>query len=306
MSGRFRRVAALGAAVLGFGALLTGTAAASGVVDHQVASTGCGRDASGAGKTTVAHLSSGGVDREYRIYLPARYNPHRKYPLVVSYHGHQRTAQYQEELSGFSGSDLIAVYPQGLVGTDGETAWTGAPYSASADDVQFTSDLLGSLQQQLCVDPSRIYATGKSNGGGFVGVLACRMASRFAAFAPVSGAFYPEGGACHPSRKVALLDFHGQADETIPYDGNPDKGLPPLQDWLADWAERDGCAPKPHSSSPVRGVVKQRWPGCSLVHYRIKDAGHVWPSTQPNLDSDTPTVINATPLIRGFFHAHRL
>ncbi|MBB4688427.1 alpha/beta hydrolase family esterase [Amycolatopsis jiangsuensis] len=306
MSGRFRRCAALGAAVLGFGTLLSGTAAASGVVDHAVATTGCGQAVAGAGTSTTAHLKSGGIDREYRIYVPARYNPHRRYPLVLSFHGHKRTSQYQEELSGFSGSDQIAVYPQGLVGTDGETAWTGAPYSASADDVQFTSDLLTSLQGQLCVDPSRIYATGKSNGGGFVGVLACRMAGRFAAFAPVSGAFYPQGGACHPSRKVALLDFHGTADTTIPYTGNPAKGLPSIPDWLAGWTSRDHCFPRPLSYSPVHDVVVQRWLGCSLVHYRVEGAGHVWPSTEPNLDSETPTVIDATPVIRHFFRAHRL
>ncbi|WP_246271258.1 alpha/beta hydrolase family esterase [Amycolatopsis acididurans] len=225
---------------------------------------------------------------------------------MLSFHGHGRTAEYQEQLSEFSGSDVIAVYPQGLTGTDGKSAWTGAPYSAPADDVLFTSDLLTSLQSRLCVDPARIYAAGKSNGGGFVGVLACRMAGRIAAFAPVSGAFYPQAGACHPAGTVALLDFHGTADTTIPYDGNPAKGLPSIPDWLAAWAERDHCAGRPVSYSPVRGVVVQRWPGCALVHYRVEGAGHVWPSTRPNNDSATPTVIDATPVILQFFRAHRL
>ncbi|RJQ85095.1 alpha/beta hydrolase family esterase [Amycolatopsis panacis] len=309
MSGRFHRLAALCAAVLGFGAVLTSTASASpsGVVDHPIPTTGCGRFTPGAaGTTTVGHLTSGGVQREYRIYVPARYNPHRSYPLVLSFHGHKRTAEWQEKLSGFSGGDMIAVYPQGLTGTDGEAAWTGAPYSATVDDVQFTSDLLTSLQQTLCVDPSRIYATGKSNGGGFTGVLACRMASRIAAFAPVSGAFYPQGGPCNPSRRVAMVDFHGTADPTIPYNGNPEKGLPSIPDWMTGWVDRDQCRFGPISISPIRGVVKQWWPGCSLARYRIEGAGHVWPSTQPNLDSQTPTLINATPIIRNFLLSHRL
>jgi polyhydroxybutyrate depolymerase len=301
------RLLACVAAALGIATLTVAPAAAAqSTVDAPQPTTGCGKAVSEAGTTTVEHLRSGGVDREYRIHLPARYQPNRPYPLVLSYHGHGRTAEYQEELSEFSAADVIAVYPQGVTGTDGKSAWTGAPYSAPVDDVRFTADLISAVQHQTCVDPARIYAAGKSNGGGFVGVLACRMAGRIAAFAPVSGAFYPQGGACHPSRPVALLDFHGTADTTIPYQGNPAKGLPTIPDWLAGWAQRDRCFPYPITTSPVRDVAKQQWLGCSLTHYRVAGAGHVWPSTHPNPDSDTPTAIDATPVILKFFRAHRL
>lgn len=280
-------------------------------IDRPQPTTGCGRPSPvEPGVTTTLHLTSGGIDREYAVHLPPRYNSHRRYPVVLSFHGHKRTSQYQEQLSGFSAFDTIAVYPQGLIGTDGESAWTGAPYSAAADDVLFTSDLLNSLQRRLCVDPARIFAAGKSNGGGFVGVLACRLAGRIAAFAPVSGAFYPEGGACHPSRAVPILDFHGTADTTIPYTGNPAKGLPPIPEWLAAWSGRDGCRSRPVSWSPMDKVTVQLWIGCDrrgvVEHYRIEGAGHVWPSTSPNPDSATPTIIDATPVIWRFFRAHPL
>ncbi|MEC3982309.1 ferulic acid esterase [Amycolatopsis sp. H20-H5] len=287
------------------------TAEPAKAVDHPVRTTGCHRSPPVTpGETTGASVVSGGLTREYTVHLPARYDPDRPYPLVLSFHGHKRTSAYQEKLSGFSALDTIAVYPQGLVGTDGETAWTGAPYSAAADDVLFTSDLLNSLQRTLCVDPARIFATGKSNGGGFTGLLACRLASRIAAFAPVSGAFYPQGGECDPSRPAPILDFHGTADTTIPYAGNPAKGLPSIPDWLAGWSSRDGCFTRPLTYSPIKGVDVQRWFGCdrrsTVEHYRVEGAGHVWPSTQPNDDSATPTVLDATPVIWRFFRSHRL
>jgi polyhydroxybutyrate depolymerase len=309
--GPLPRWAAAFAAACALTTAFAAPAAASGVVDHPVRTTGCGRAAPvPSGVTTTRHVVSGGLDREYTVHLPARYDPRRAYPLVLSFHGHKRTSQYQEELSGFSALDAISVYPQGLIGTDGESAWTGAPYSAAADDVLFTSDLLNSLQRELCVDDDRIFAAGKSNGGGFVGVLACRLPGRIAAFAPVSGAFYPQGGDCRPSRPAPILDFHGTADTTIPYTGNPAKGLPSIPDWLAGWSTRDGCFPKPVSWQPVKGVVAQKWLGCdrwsTLEHYRVEGAGHVWPSTEPNNDSATPTVIDATPVIWRFFRTHPL
>jgi polyhydroxybutyrate depolymerase len=202
------------------------------------------------------------------------------------------------------------VYPLGLIGTDGESAWQGAPYSADADDVLFTSDLLNRLQRDLCVDPWRIYAAGKSNGAGFVGVLACQLSGRIAAFAPVSGAFYPQGGACHPDRPAPILNVHGTADTTIPYDGEAERGLPSIPDWLAAWADRNDCSSRPTVRDEGDGVWVSNWRGCDrrgdLVHYRIEGLGHDWPSTHPNPDSDVPAVLDATPIIMRFFAQHPL
>ncbi len=279
--------------------------------NEPVRTTGC-RTAPAVtpGVTTVQEIRSGDLTRTYTVHLPESYNPRRAYPVVLSFHGHKRTSQWQEELSGFSALDTIAVYPQGLIGTDGESAWQGAPYSADADDVRFTGDVLDRLQREFCVDNRRIYAAGKSNGGGFVGVLACRLPGRIAAFAPVAGAYYPQSGPCEPSRPASTLAFHGTADPTIPYEGNAAKGLPSLPRWLADWAERDGCRPQARTSRPQPQVEVQRWTGCDkgsrLVHYRVDGAQHVWPSTTPNNDSATPTVIDATPVIWKFFRGSTL
>ena len=146
------------------------------------------------------------------------------------------------------------------------------------------------------------------NGGGFAGLLSCRLAGRIAASAQVSGAFYPQGGACDPSRPTPVIEFHGSADATIPYDGNPAKGLPPIQSWLADWARRDRCAAGPVTSTPVPGVTRFVWRVCAagVEHYKIDGLGHTWPSTTPNPDSATPSVVDATPIIWRFFRDHPL
>lgn len=98
------------------------------------------------------------------------------------------------------------------------------------------------LQQNLCIDGNRMYASGKSNvsdfdlfhqkfplkcsscqGGGFTNLLACTpaTANMFAAFAPVSAALYSGANPqnCTPGRAVPIINFHGLADKIIPFDG---------------------------------------------------------------------------------------
>lgn len=43
----------------------------------------------------------------------------------------------------------------------------------TTDDTGFTTKILNDLEAQYCIDTDRIFATGKSDGAGFVGVLAC-------------------------------------------------------------------------------------------------------------------------------------
>lgn len=282
------------------------------VVDHPVPSVGCWLPTPvRPGATIRGTVSSGGTQRSYLAELPPDYRPWRAQSLVLSFHGQSRTSEYQRELTGFAAPGTVAVYPQGVPGTeDGKTAWQGAPYSAAVDDVRFTSDLLNHLQRRLCVDPARIFATGKSNGGGFTGMLACRLGGRIAAFAPVAGAFYPQAGDCDPRRPVPVLEIHGGADDTIPYDGDPQKGLPALPDWLAGWADRNGCALDPSTRDLGNGVQRSVWRGCdgrgALRHYRVDGLAHDWPSTSPNPDSDTPSVLDATPLVAKFFRNNPL
>ncbi|GAA2716327.1 alpha/beta hydrolase family esterase [Actinoplanes palleronii] len=279
------------------------------VIDRPVPTTGCGkRPPVPAGVATTRTVVSGGISRTYLLHLPAGYRPGRATPVVLSFHGRTRTSEYQRELTGMDGLNAIVAYPQGTIGTDGAPSFQGAPYSSGVDDVLFTSDLLTQLQRGLCVDPARIYVSGKSNGGGFAGLLSCRLAGRIAASAQVSGAFYPQGGVCEPSRPTPIIEFHGAADTTIPYGGNATKGLPPIADWLAGWAARNRCLAGPVTSTPVAGVTRSVWLRCAAAveHYRIGDLGHTWPSTTPNPDSATPTVIDATPLIWKFFRDHRL
>lgn len=177
-------------------------------------------------------------------------------------------------------------------------------YNPRANDVLFVSDLLNALQASLCVDPHRIYATGFSSGAAMSDLLACKLAGRIAAFAPVEGAYFPVAG-CRPSRPAAILSFQGTGDPKVPYDTGDRSGLEAIPRWLHDWATRDGCTQGPSVFFRRADVTGERWTGCHagavLMHYRINGGSHAWPGAPQGTQT-----IRATPLIWQFFAGQRL
>ncbi len=273
-------------------------------------STECADSASlKLGSSFTQAVLSGGLQRTYRVHLPAGYQAGREYPLVMSFHGHGSNAAEQERRTGFSQladqQGFIAVYPQGLVGSDHLTGWaTGPKQDPQVDDVRFVSDLLGALETSFCVDPQRLYASGFSNGGAMTNLLACDLTNRFAAFAPVSGSYTPVKGGCHPQRPVPILAIHGTGDTVVPYTGNVAKAYPPITMWLDNWAKLDDCQHGPQVFYTRKNVLGEQWTGCqgagALLHYRIAQGTHEWPS------ETSQGGLRATQVVWAFFQMHSL
>lgn len=163
--------------------------------------------------------------------------------------------------------------------------------------MQFAKDIVTDIQNAYCIDRTRIYATGKSNGGGFTAYLACRQdtSTLFAAFAPVSAALYPESlafGGCNPARSVPIITSHGVLDTTIPYIGRNDSNGTygvgtatinvPL--WRRQWALRNGCKSDIPTTTtyPYPNTTELVWRcnGSTIQAYTISNLGHTWPTTQ--------------------------
>jgi polyhydroxybutyrate depolymerase len=287
------------------------------IVANPISSAGCGKPASAlTGKSVSETIFSGGLTRTYLLHVPTGYQVDTSTAVVLDFHGHGSNARQQEHRSGLSlladQQGFIAVYPQGVVGPDGQTGWaTGLRNRPRVNDVLFVSDLLNHLQAILCIDPHRIYATGFSNGGGMTNVLACTMAGRLAAFAPVSGSYPPYPGGCHPVRPVPLLEFHGTADPTVPYNGSARERYPAILTWLQGWATRDGCTRGPTVFYKQANVTGLEWTNCQgnaiVIQYRISGAGHVWPHVRFNKPGGpAASSLSAAALIWSFFQQHPL
>lgn len=186
--------------------------------------------------------------------------------------------------------------------------------------------MISQISDNYCIAPKKIYASGKSGGGGLTALLACdpKASALIAAFAPVSAANYllsnGKEPACNPSRTpIPLLEFHGWKDATILYSGGDntrkDGVTPPLPEWIDDWATRDGCTvSKNHTTtlcSPERPVVTHYSWDCKGIegvvqHYNISNLKHDWPSIDGNSETNRRTCFNATTLIMDFFGKHEL
>lgn len=269
--------------------------------------------------------SSGLSPRGYRLHLPKSYDTNTKVPLILSFHGRGKDAKYQEELSQFSnatyGFEGISVYPEGAALNNSKRTqqWQGDPdFPSEVNDVTFTLEILDEIQRKYCIDTTRIYAAGKSNGAGFTGALACdaKATKRIAAFAPVSGAFYLDADqklpACNPSRRpIPIMEFHGFKDTTIPYAGGTNTrgnaNSTNVVTWVDDWAERNGFEVAANTTSYLcdgsKKVTKYSWDG-TVVHYNYTNLYHDWPSSFPNGDTEkalTCKEAEATSIILDWF-----
>ncbi len=254
-----------------------------------------------------AQISSGGVNRHYLLHVPTGYAAGTPTALVFNFHGYDSNSQQQEALSGMSAKadqeGFIVVYPDGL-----NKGWSDGPGVDGLHDLEFVRDLIGTLESKYSIDPKRIYATGMSNGGGMTNRVGCSMADLFAAIAPDAGA-YNFWQDCNPTRPLPVMAFHGLQDQLAPYEGGGfDVMMPPVEDWAAAWAMRDGCARAPGITSPTGGVTVRTWSDCKgnaeVILYSIADEGHSWPGSPTLPAAITSQAVNATDLMWDFFQSH--
>jgi polyhydroxybutyrate depolymerase len=248
-------------------------------------------------------------------------------PLVLGYHGYGGSPlELAVRLEDRALDDgFVAVFPHGSDLGGSTPAYFNletVEEPVLADDVGFTGALLDRVEADLCIDRTRIYAMGFSNGGMFVSTLACRLNDRIAAVAPVGGVHLLPDCAGRP---VPIIVTHGTSDPVVPFD-ETDVGVPldatglfeetaggsaqlrmlerarerPVTSWVESWAQHNGCsleAPEVTTIGDQRTEYTECDSGGDVVLQAIQGGGHEWP-TSPTLD--------ATSRALAFFQDHPL
>lgn len=251
--------------------------------------------------TTTKHtVKVGSRERVYYVHTPANYDASIRYPTIVSFDGIGGHATNIESYSGINTLPVVAVYPEALPSKKGFSAWQGAPYSHEGDyDIQFMRQLLNDVPSNYCVDDTRIFAVGMSNGGGFAEIAGCRMSDRFRAVAGISGAYYTP---CKSSKRTAsLLVVHSTSDKQVPFEGSRKRHLPELSSWVQNESKERKC--RAGGDGIERGgTVSFNWRACDnnsiLRLLVIKNQEHGWLTVPQGIEEDA---VNTTEYIWRFF-----
>ncbi len=258
------------------------------------------------GESEITVLSDG-VERTAILNVPPAAAGQRL-PLLVGLHS--AGGNFFQSYSGFSvlgdAEGFIAVYPSSPQEADGNTFWNIDEAPAGPDDVQFISDLLDSVESQLCVNTSRVYAAGVSNGGGMAALLACQLSARFAAVASIAGG-YSSLPPCQPANPVSVIEVHGTADGVVPYDGSPPARAGAVLPWLTAWRGRDGCHGRASVSRIAPRAERYDWGHCAqgtaVEHIEIFGGGHQLPGGLPP-DAGQTSTVSAPWLVWSFLRQH--
>ncbi len=179
----------------------------------------------------------------YRIMMPdgAKGRP----GAIVFFHGWQGSAE--ETISDLRLLAAARELGVALVAPDGEGRTWSYPNAPGRhrDEFAFTEAVVADAVARFGLDPSRLMASGFSQGGSMVWYLACTMPGRFAAFAPLSGAFWVPLPETCASPRPPLVHVHGLADRTVPMEGR---------------ALRSG-----HRQGDVRQSLARLAPGCTAA-----------------------------------------
>lgn len=226
-------------------------------------------------------LEHGGRTRSYDLYVPETVDVTQPSPLVINFHGLLGNPAQQAMFSQYDAAaveaGVIVAYPAGVSNSWNTGLCCGGAQSEGVDDVGFARTLVQHIGLGSCVDPSKVFAIGMSNGGHMAHRLACEAADVFAGVASVTGVLTMLD--CNPSRPISVLQFHGTADAIVRYDG-AGPGYPPVEDMMDDWAARNGCAPVPNVSHQQGDALCETFPGCDgdveVTLCTVDGGGHCW------------------------------
>jgi len=260
---------------------------------------------------TDVDLDYDGRTRTYHVHVPTGYDASEPLPVVLNFHGFSSDALQQMVLTRMNdkadAEGFLAVHPEGF---GLARSWNGGACCGEAadmgfDDVGLVRAIVADLATRVCLDRSRVYATGMSNGGFLSHRLACEAADLVAAIAPVAGVLGIPPEDCAPSRPIPVMHFHGTADPLVPWAGSSLSGFPSVPDTIAGWVARDGCTGSSETTFSMGDSTCETWSTCDagteVTLCTVTGGGHWWPGGVAS-----GAAIVATDHMWEFFTRYRL
>ena len=249
-----------------------GAAGGSGAVQ----SAGCGKTRTLQNGTL--NITYSGASRKYILLVPSSYDNSYAYRLVFAFAESGSSAQSVATrnyftMATYDTKNTIFVAPDA---SDGAGTWSNT-------DVGFTDAILAQLEGDLCIDKTRVFATGFSFGAGMAMALACTRADVFRAVAFFSGADLTNSCPTTLTKPIAYYASQASQDANGMSPTNPMTG----EMKQAQFAAVNGCTAEPASTTfPAAGQPHTCtiYKGCSAGHpteYCVFNGAHGWQPVDP-------------------------
>lgn len=284
-------------------------------------------------KTLTAKLLKAGEyqrmvnnNREYLLYVPKSLPAGQAVPLVLFFHGGGGHMEHAARSYGWremaEREAFVVAFPNGYSRFPGGrfASWNAGACCADArdkqiDDIAFVKAVIVDIQQQLPINPQRIFATGMSNGGMLAHRLACDMAGTFRAIAAVAGT--DNTLACQPARPVSVLHIHALDDSHVLFQGGAGKdafrdkskvtNFTSVPDTIKRWQQRLQLQGAPQRVLAVPGAYADLWRRddgrIQLQLVVTTTGGHSWPGGKAVRGKTPSKAIDANTLIWQFFNS---
>lgn len=184
--------------------------------------------------------------------VPKNYTPTKSYPLIISLHGYSSFQFVQGIFLPFqrwvSDKGYILVIPSGHKDKKGKQFWNATEFCCNfdlknIDDEAYLRKLIFFMKKNYNV--SKVIIVGHSNGGFMAHRLACSASDIIDGIITWGSSTFYNPQDCNPKNPVNILDLHGTADGTIPFNGIMNV-LPSAPSVNKQWASMMNCQNKEH------------------------------------------------------------
>jgi len=252
--------------------------------------------------STRLKITSGGMNREYIIDIPANYDPTHPYRLIFSWHqaygsdtGNANGLHPANDGPNFDAKNYAYFGLHRVMTAANDTAIFIAPggignlpWDYNRDVVLF-DDLLALVDANLCIDDSRVFTTGFSFGAMMSYALTLGRPSKLRGAVAMAAANYNFTQPTNAHVAIAYMGTTGMSDGTCPW-GNDTMGGKACN---LQHAKDNGCTIPAGNNIPTTTVGSKKYlcydfEGCK-AGYPVKVCTFDGPHTPSSVDDGTST-----------------
>jgi predicted peptidase len=172
------------------------------------------------------------IQMPYEVFVPTRYDPSRRTPLIVSLHGlgsnPTQVIRYQGFTDEAEARGYIIVAPMGYnsggwygsrgpgrAGRGGRGGASDEPENLGELSEKDVLNVLNMVRKEFNVDPARTYLFGHSMGGGGTYHIGIKYKDVWAALAPAAPAIYTSPDTLEAIRNIPIIVVQGDEDNLV-------------------------------------------------------------------------------------------